>query len=164
MQLTLADHRPAQLTRMHQALTGRPEADQIRLGVIAQWETGPRQLTYRQVEHTFHLVVTALSKHELDGAPSAELQAACGDLLEAGIPGQHEPACRSLAADRTDVESWSRPPRHGSTACHDPEARWGHRNTNLPGPRARCSSATTCPPPSWSPTSTARPCPSWPAG
>jgi hypothetical protein len=33
------------------------------------------------------------------------------------------------------VETWSRPPRHGSTECADPEASWGHRNTNLPGPR-----------------------------
>jgi hypothetical protein len=28
-----------------------------------------------------------------------------------------------------------RPPRHGTTACADPEASWGHRNSNLPGPR-----------------------------
>ncbi len=41
----------------------------------------------------------------------------------------------ALAADWTDVETWSRPPRHGTTECADPEAAWGHRNTNLPGPK-----------------------------
>jgi hypothetical protein len=33
------------------------------------------------------------------------------------------------------VESFSRPPRHGTTQCADPEASWGHRNSNLPGPK-----------------------------
>ena len=33
------------------------------------------------------------------------------------------------------MESFSRPPHHGSKACADPEASWGHRNTNLPGPK-----------------------------
>jgi len=40
-----------------------------------------------------------------------------------------------LSADWTDVETWSRPPPHGTTGCADPEAHWGHRNTNLPGPK-----------------------------
>ena len=51
MCLTQADGRPAHLTRVHQALTGLPEDDQGRLGVIADWKTGPHQLTYRQTEH-----------------------------------------------------------------------------------------------------------------
>ena len=55
MMLTLDDGRPAQLTRVHAALTGLAEADQIRLGVIAQRETGPHQLTYRQAGHTHRL-------------------------------------------------------------------------------------------------------------
>ena len=33
------------------------------------------------------------------------------------------------------MESFSRPPRHGSSDCADPEASWGHRNSNLPGPK-----------------------------
>ena len=57
------------------------------------------------------------------------------DLLEASIPGGHKNAPASLAADWTDVESFSRPPRHGSSDCADPEASWGHRNSNLPGPK-----------------------------
>jgi hypothetical protein len=140
MQITLADGRPAQLTRVHAALTALPEADQIRLGVLAQWATGPHQLTYRQVEHTFGLVVKALGKDKPDGAPSPRLQAACDSLLEASIPGQYtDPsspqASASLAADWTDAEAWSRPPRRGTSQCADREASWGHRTSNLPGPK-----------------------------
>ena len=140
MQITLADGRPAQLTRVHATLTALPEADQLRLGVLAQWKTGPHQLTYRQVEHTFGLVAKALGKDEPDGAPPAGLQAACDTLLEASIPGQYKDprssqASASLAADWTDVETWSRPPRHGTSQGADPEASWGHRTSNLPGPR-----------------------------
>ena len=36
MLLALADHRPAHLTRVRQALTHLPEADQRRLGVLAE--------------------------------------------------------------------------------------------------------------------------------
>jgi len=135
MLLTLADGRPAHLTRVRQALTGLPEADQARLGVTAGWKTGPHQLTYRQTEHTFGLIIRALAKDEPDGAPSAALQAACDRMLEASIPPVHKNASTTLAADWTDVESWSRPPRHGTTGCADPEASWGHRTTNLPGPK-----------------------------
>ena len=135
MLLALADDRPAQLTRVHQALTTLPRADQARLGVVADWKTGPHQLTYRQVEHTFRLIVIALGKQQPDGAPSEGLQAACDALLEASIPDAHKNASSALAADWTDVETWSRPPRHGTTACADPEAAWGHRNSNLPGPK-----------------------------
>ena len=45
MLLTLAGHRPAHLTRVHQALTDLPEADRIRLGVVAAWKHGPHLLT-----------------------------------------------------------------------------------------------------------------------
>jgi hypothetical protein len=131
MMLTLADGRPAHLTRVLEALTSLPEADQKRLGVIADWKTGPHQLTYRQVEHTARLITRALAKAEPDGAPSPALQQACDALLEASIPGWAKNASSSLAADWTDVESWSRPVPHGSTGSADPEARWGHRNVNL---------------------------------
>lgn len=134
MHLTIADGRPAHLTRVRQALLALPAADQARLGVIADWKAGPHQLSYRQTEHTFGLIVRALSKGEPDGAPAQALQSVIDNLLEASIPAARN-ATSSLAADWTDVESWSRPPRHGSTACHDPEARWGHRNSNLKGPR-----------------------------
>lgn len=48
MMLALADGRPAHLTRVRAALTALPGADQRRLGVTADWKTGPHQLTYRQ--------------------------------------------------------------------------------------------------------------------
>jgi len=135
MALVLADGRPAHLTRVHAALTGLPLADQERLGVMQHREHDPHRLTYRQVEHTFRLITMALAKHLPDGAPSAQLQAACDALTEASIPAGHKNASSSLAVDWTDIETWSRPPPRGGTACADPEAHWGHRNTNLPGPK-----------------------------
>jgi hypothetical protein len=135
MLLALADRRPAHLTEVRNVLTSLPEPDQERLAVTADWKTGPHQLTYRQTEHTARLIARALGKHEPDGAPSAPLQAVCDSLLEASIPAVHNHASSALAADWTDVETWSRPPRRGRTDCADPEASWGHRNSNLPGPK-----------------------------
>jgi hypothetical protein len=131
MHLTLADGRPAHLTRVHAALTGLPEHDQERLGVSTAWKTGPHQLTYRQVEHTHRLITLALAKTEPDGAPSRNLQQLCDALTEASIPGAYKDASSSLAADWTDVEAWSRPvPASSPGTGTDPEASWGHRNVN----------------------------------
>jgi hypothetical protein len=131
MCLTQADGRPAHLTRVHQALTALPEPDQRRLGVIADWKHGPHQLTYRQTERTFGLVADALAEDEPGGLPSGPLQAVCDDLLEASVPEKFKDASRSLAVDWTDLESFSRPPPHGTRDCADPEASWGHRKNNL---------------------------------
>jgi hypothetical protein len=129
MILALADGRPAHLTRVLEALTGLPEDDQKRLGVIEDWETRPHQLTYRQVEHTARLIRKALEKKEPDGAPSPGLQRLCDQLLEASIPAQFKNASTSLAVDWTDVEAWARPvPAAAAGTGTDPEARWGHRN------------------------------------
>jgi hypothetical protein len=86
MLLVLADHRPAHLTRVHQALTALPEDAQRRLGVITDWNNGPHQLTYRQAEYTFALAARALARDQPDGLPSPALQAICDDLLEASVP------------------------------------------------------------------------------
>jgi hypothetical protein len=129
--LTQADGRPAHLTRVHQALTSLPEDEQRRLGVIADWKHGPHRLTYRQTERTFGLVTAALGKDAPDGLPSQALQAACDGLLEASIPDQFKHASTSLAVDWTDLDSFSRPPPHGTSDCADPEASWGHRKNNL---------------------------------
>ena len=131
MCLTQADGRPAHLTRVHQALTSLPEAEQRRLGVVTGWKHGPHQLTCRQVERTFALTADALARDEPDGLPSAALQAACDDLLEASIPGEHKNASTALAVDWTDMETFSRPPPKGTSDCADPEASWGHRKNNL---------------------------------
>ncbi len=135
MLLTLASRRPAFLTGAHAALTALPADDLARLGVTEEWKHGPHLLTYRQVERTFSLVVKALSKDEPDGAPSGALASVLDDLLEASIPAPHKDASAALAVDWTDMETFARPPRHGSTECADPEASWGHRTSNLPGPR-----------------------------
>jgi hypothetical protein len=135
MCLTQADHRPAHLTRVHQALTSLPEDEQRRLGVLADWRRGPHLLTYRQTERTFGLVTGALAKDEPDGLPSGVLQRACDDLLEASIPQEYKDASTSLAVDWTDMESFSRPPPAKGGDCADPEASWGHRRNNRPGDR-----------------------------
>ena len=135
MLLTLAGQRPAHLTRIHEALTSLPEPDQARLGVITRWKAGPHQLTYRQAERTFGLVVQALQKEQPDGAPSDVLASILDDLLEASIPAGYKHATSALAVDWTDLEAFARPPRRGTKDCADPEASWGHRNSNLPGPK-----------------------------
>jgi hypothetical protein len=135
MLLVLADRRPAYLTEVHRALTGLAEPDRVRLGVTGDWRNGPHLLSYRQVERTFRLAADALAKDQPDGGPSGILTRTCNDLLEASIPAQHKQASTALAADWTDVETFARPPRHGTTRCADPEASWGHRTSNLPGPK-----------------------------
>ena len=131
MCLTQADGRPAHLTRVHQALTSLPGEQQRRLGVITDWRRGPHLLTYRQTERTFGLVTDALAKAQPDGLPSGQLRRTCDDLLEASVPAQYKSASSSLAVDWTDLESFSRPPPHGTRDCADPEAAWGHRKNNL---------------------------------
>ncbi len=133
MLIVLADHRPAHLTRVHQALVTLPEDDQRRLGVIADWKHGPHRLTYRQTERTFGLVVDALAKDIPDGLPSARLQRLCDDLPGASIPEEFKDASTSLAVDWTDVETFSRPPSRGTSDRADPEASWGHRSGGGPG-------------------------------
>jgi len=132
--ITLADHRPAHLTRVHQALTALDEDDQWRLGVLAAWKAGPHQLTCRQTERTFGLVAGVPGKDPPDGLPSGALQRACDDLPGASIPRELAGASRSLAVDWTDLESFSRPPPHGTTGCADPGASRGHPTASLPGP------------------------------
>jgi hypothetical protein len=131
MMLCQADQRPAHLTRVCDALTALPANDQARLGVTEDWKTGPHQLTYRQTEYTFGLVAAALGDDHPGGLPPDRLQRFCDALLEASIPEQFKDASRSLAVDWTDLESFSRPPPHGTSDCADPEASWGHRKNNL---------------------------------
>ena len=131
MLLVLADHRPAHLTRVHQALTALSEDDQRRLGVITDWKNAPHQLTYRQTEYTFGLVADTLAGDEPGGLPSGRLQRICDDLLEASVPEKFKDTSASLAVDWTDMDSFSRPPPRGTGDCADPEASWGHRKNNL---------------------------------
>jgi len=131
MCLALADHRPAHLTRVRQALVSLPGDDQRRLGVIADRKHGPHLLTCRQTERTFGLVADALAKDEPGGLPPGTLAGICGDLLEASIPGQFKDASSALAVDWTDLDSFSRPPPARGGDCAGPGAWWGHRKNNL---------------------------------
>ncbi|HUZ03206.1 MAG TPA: hypothetical protein VMU89_22910 [Thermomicrobiaceae bacterium] len=133
MLIVAVEGRPAHLRRVHKALLALPETDQRRLGVLACWKSGWHSLSYRQVEYTFALTVKALAKPVPDGAPSALLSRVLDRLLEASVQACGVPASGSLALDWTDLETWARPPRkdgHGRAA--DPEAAWGHRNSNHP--------------------------------
>ena len=131
MMLSQADHRPAHLTRVRDALTALPEPDQVRLGVPEDWTGGPHLLTCRQTERTFGLVADALAEDQPGGLPTGRLQRICDALLEASIPDKLADASTSMAADWTDLESFSRPPPHGTSNCADPEASWGHRKNLL---------------------------------
>jgi hypothetical protein len=133
MLLVAVDGRPAHLRRVHQALLTLPENDQRRLGVLARWQHGSHQLTYRQIEYTFTRVVRALSKSVGDGAPSQQLADVLDRLLEASVQVLGVPASSSYAVDWTDLEAWARPPpKNGSSPGHDPEAGWGHRTSTHP--------------------------------
>jgi hypothetical protein len=131
MMITLADGRPAHLTRVHKALTALPEGEQRRLGVLADWRDGPHLLTCRQAEYTLGLVAAALGKDQPDGLATPELQRTCDDLLEASVPEEFKEASSSLAVDCSALESFSRPPPRGTSDCAGPEASWGHRRNNL---------------------------------
>jgi hypothetical protein len=142
MMLTLADDRPAHLTRVHQALTTLPGPDQARLGVTESWGTGPHQLTYRQAGRTFSLAADALGKDEPDGASTDTLAGVCDDLLEASIPpGTRTPPPRW----RWTGPTWRPGPARRGTA---PPAALTRRRTGgtatptCPAPRARCSLAS----------------------
>ena len=136
MMLTQADRRPAHLTGVHAALTALPAADQAParrdrgLDSTARTSSPTARPSAPSASSPGHCAKTTP-----DGTPSATLAAALDDLLEASIPREYKDASTALAVDWTDVESFSRPPRHGSSDCADPEASWGHRNSNLPGPK-----------------------------
>ena len=131
MLLVLADHRPAHLTRVHQALTALRDDDQRRLGVIADWKNAPHQLTYRQTEYTFGLVADTLAGDAPGGLPSGRLQRICDDLPGASVPEKFKDTSASLAVDWTDMDSFSRPPPAKGGPRAGPEASWGHRKNNL---------------------------------
>ena len=163
--MTLAMHagRDALLTGVREALTALPADAQRRLGVIADWNSGPHPLTYRQLEYTFALITKKLAQDKPDGSPSQTLAEVLDRLLEASVQALGEPASSSYAVDWSDLETWSRPPAkkpagpsdqppaagesntpsddpqpgrehpaHATPAAAraDPEAAWGHRDTN----------------------------------
>lgn len=129
--LVAAAHRPMFVLNIYRALISLPEADKLRLGIIAHWKPGEHLLTYRQTERTLKLIRKALAKNAPDGQPFEPLQQVIDALLEASVKICGQPATSSYALDWTDLESWGRPP-HGEQPSVDPDAAWGHRNTNHP--------------------------------
>jgi hypothetical protein len=130
-----ADDRPAHLSRVHGALLGLGAAERLRLGVVVFTRRGPHLLTYRRVEYTNSLVCAVLGKDEPDGAASALLEGLQGALLESSVPRWSKTLSSSLAVDWSDIESFSKPPPKKGGSCADPEASWGHRRANKPGPK-----------------------------
>ncbi|HYB22290.1 MAG TPA: hypothetical protein VED41_00735, partial [Solirubrobacteraceae bacterium] len=132
MLLALSDYRPAHLVRVHEALCSLPVKDKWRLGVIARWKDQEHELTYRQTERTYGLVVRALAKEKVDGAPSQALAAVMDALIEASVQVLGPPKTNALAIDWTAYESFARPPHGPQQRCADTEAAWGHRTSNHP--------------------------------
>jgi len=146
MCLTQADHRPAHLTRVHQALTALSEDDQRRLGVIADWKDGPHRLTYRQTERTFGLITSALAKDAPDGSPSPPSPGS------ATTCSRH----RSQTSSKTPARRWPstgptwkpspapRPPAAGPAPTPKPPGDTAP--AAAPAKTASCFTATTCRP------------------
>jgi hypothetical protein len=147
MCLARADGRPARLTRVHQALTALPEHDQVRPGVIADRKHGPHLLTCRQIERTFGLATAAPGKDAPGGLPAPALPAVCDGLLEASIPDQFKDAGTSLAADRADLESFSRPPVARNQRLRRPRSLVGPPQEQPAAQPGRAAfTGGTCPP------------------
>lgn len=135
MLLCLFDGRPAHLTRVHQGLVALEDGEQHRLGVVVEWKRGRHLLTYRQTERTFGLVVDALQKEKPDGAPSPVLSEIVDALVEASIPEAYQAITTSYAVDWSDQQAFSNPPKEPDGPCADPEASWGRRKSDAPGPK-----------------------------
>jgi len=140
MALVLAGHRPAHLTRVHQALTSLPGTDQARPGVIAGWKTGPHLLTCRQTGRTFGLAVRALEQ--------------AGPAATHAVPAAHHPAGGSSHPETRSTTTHSNKkcllsiskPRglsHGqghtvpSASSHRLKLKPGHRKSTLAEQRIR---------------------------
>ncbi|MCC6227367.1 MAG: hypothetical protein IT195_13310 [Microthrixaceae bacterium] len=153
--LAIADDRPAQLTRVHQALVALGDDDQRRLGVLTITRHGDHLLTYRQVERTFASMTATIDPtpvpsfrnidddhrathlaHHRAGIDTHRLESRLTTfidaLVEASIPDTHKHTSTSVAVDWTDHATWARPASADAVAA-DPDASWGHRNTNTPG-------------------------------
>jgi hypothetical protein len=125
-----SNDRPAQLTRVHEALVALEQRDQLRLGVLAPWRNGPHLVTYRQVERTFSLLASCLGPGS-DGAPLCRFADA---LCEASVPTEYSGVSTAYAVDWTDYATWARPVGKDAVGISaDPDASWGHRKSHAPG-------------------------------
>jgi hypothetical protein len=128
--LARSNDRPAQLTRVPEALLALGPHDQVRLGIMVPWRGGLHPLTYRQVERTFSLVASCLGARIDEGRLCSFADA----LTEASVPASYSAATTSYAVDWTDYATWARPvPKDSFVPSSDPEASWGHRKSHAPG-------------------------------
>jgi hypothetical protein len=132
MCLALADHRPAHLTRVHQALTSLPEDDQRRLGVIADWKTARTSSPTGRPSGPSAWSRTPSARTSPTGCPPAAAAASAMTCWRHPSRAQFKDASTSLAVDWTDLESFSRPPPAAPATAPTPKP---------PGDTAR----TTCP-------------------
>ena len=147
MTLAMRAGHQAFLRAVHTTLTALPTEDQRRLGVIAAWRHAEHQLTYRQVEYTFHRLTCALAKDTPDGAPSQRLTDVLDRLLEASVQVLGEPASSSYAVDWTDQATWSLPPPSMSLNTHAPRASSRPPPTTNSPPNSPATSSPRSPDP-----------------
>jgi hypothetical protein len=101
----------------------------------ASWKHGPHQLTYRQTEYTFGLITAALALiRSRTGCPLVTWPASATASLRPASPrNSRTPAPRW----RWTGQTWRPSPAPAAKGgnCAGPEASWGHRKNNRPGPK-----------------------------
>ena len=133
MLLCQADHRPAHLTRVRDALTALPEADQ---GGSACSRTGKPARTCSPTGRPSAPSAwsqTPWPRTCPTACPRRPSPRSATTCWKPASPSEHKHASTALAVDWTDVETFSRPPPRGTSDCADPEASWGHRSGGGPG-------------------------------
>ena len=138
MLLSQADQRPAHLTRVRDALIALPAADQARLGVIEDWKSRPAPAHLPADRAHLRPGHRRAGQRPARRNPSADPRPRSATTCwRPASRGEYKQASRALAVDWSDVETFSRPPPHGTSDCADPEASWGHRNGGGPRPGQR---------------------------
>jgi hypothetical protein len=141
MVLAMLAGRDALLTNVLAALLELPEADRRRLGVIARWNDGEHQLSYRQLEYTYRLTSNRLANDQPDGTPSEVLAEVLDALLEASVTVLGEPDSSSYAVDWSDHETWSRPPAKKPANPSDPVPATGDTKATAENNECACEHA-----------------------
>ena len=147
MLLSQADHRPAHLTRVRDALIALPAADQARLGVTEDWKAGPHQLTYRQTERTADLVTGALAKDVPDGTPRRPSPGSATTCSKPASPMTASTPARRWPSTKPTWKPSPGPRPAAPATAPTPGPGGGTAPAAAPARTASCSSATTPRPP-----------------
>ena len=112
MLLVAVDGRPALLRGVHKALTGLPDThEQRRLGVIAQWQTGPHLLTYRQARVHLRPAHHGACQGQARRHPvRAALTRSSTSCWRRASPCSASPTAAATPSTGPTIETWSRPP------------------------------------------------------